>query len=297
MTIKLTRPSVHRRTTDHLRVSAPVLVLLGYLLLYALIELGRFSALRLVLAFVLAVFAAGYSLVALLFAQGGGLDPVERLALAGCVSLALGGMAAYCLARLPSGLHLTPFLMVTGLFNLGCYLAICCRRKVPVQRVAQPLLYPLQRLVAWWIDQNAQSRVTTLALLVLLAAGGWRMYSATLAAIPDPAMIEFYLLDENGAAQDYPHATVAGETACVIYGVVNRTQEAVDCRVLASTDGDLLASGTPLHLAPGQAYQAGLKLKIPEQANGLTRVDFTLVQQNSPWRTLWLWLEVTPEDR
>jgi uncharacterized membrane protein len=297
MAIKLSKPSVHRWTTDHLRVSAPVLVLVGYLLLYALVELGQFSALRLVLAFVLAVFASGYSLVALLFAQGAGFDPVERLALAGCVSLALGGMMAYCLARLPSGLHLTPFLVATGLFNLGCYLAIRCRRRTAVQRVALPLSFPLQRLVAWWMDQNVQSRVTTLALLVLLAAGGWRLHSATLDTIPDPAMIEFYLLDENGAAQNYPHVTVAGETAGVIYGVVNRTQEAVDCRILASTDGDLLASGTPLHLAPGQAYQAGLKLKIPERANGLTRVDFTLVQQNGAWRTLWLWLDVTPEDR
>lgn len=282
--------------SDARRVGVLSTVLLAYLLLFALIAWAPASWLRIVAGVVLSCFAMGSALLVLLWPRNVALDQAEWLALAGCLSLALGGVGAYLMARSPWGLQLKPWLAVAWLFCTGCFIGARCRLRDANQQAGPSIAGRLQQLATWWTDQSLASRAVTILLAVVLISGAAQLHVAIARTHCDPSMTEFYLLDDAARAQDYPHAAAAGDVVTVAYGIANRTQEEANYQVVARLGKALLLKGARVRLEPGQEYQAKLNIALPEDARGLIRVDFALEQQGIEQRRLWLWLDVPSQE-
>ena len=107
---------------DKRKINETAIVLLGYIALTILILQSNRNSLQVWLAIVLAIFGPGFSTVTVLFPRSNDLDIVEKAALSASLSLAIVGIFAFALARSPLGLHLWPFLAVTGLYNIICFI-------------------------------------------------------------------------------------------------------------------------------------------------------------------------------
>ena len=190
-------------------ISAPVYVLIGYIILGLLILSTGHNPFRVVLATILAFFGLGYSLLAVLY-QDRELDAVERLALSFCLSQAVGGMLGFALARSIWGLRLFPLLIATGLFNIGCYMMITWQKRNRKEHLS-PSPMNLSPLFNWWRDQNIFEKIITSILTLLLVSGAWSFYRSLLMPKLDPPMTEIYLTDMNGLAEEFPLDATAGE--------------------------------------------------------------------------------------
>jgi len=290
MTVKVSAQAVPRRLGGNRWLSEPAIVLIGYSVLGLVIILSDVLPLRAGLAIILALLGSGWSLTTALFPQSTELDAVERVALSACLSLAVGGMLGFLLAGSPWGLRLAPFLMATGLMNLGFYVVVWYRRRRLVGTAANHWPWALERLIGWWIDQSRSSQMVTIGLMVLLILGARAFREAMLRPSPDPPMTEFFLLDQDGLAEDYPETAPVGEPLVITYGIVSREKELALYQVYALKDNIVVGSSQPIRLDPGEAHEAQIELLLPAQATGATRIELVLLLGSVRHRSLHLWL-------
>ena len=142
-------------------INEPAIVLLGYIALAIVISLTNRTPLQVGLAIVLAIFGNGFSTVTVLFPRPHDIDIVERAALSACLSLAIGGILGFSLARSLWGLRLWPFLIITGLYNIICYVLTWYRRR-KFSDDEMIVRLDSRKLFVWWdTNQNISSRLIT----------------------------------------------------------------------------------------------------------------------------------------
>jgi uncharacterized membrane protein len=283
-------------------LSDPVYVLVVYLLLFMIQQLGILPLLQVGLAAFLLLFGSGLSVMALLFPRPSTLDEVERWALAGALSLAVGGILGFMLARSPWGLKLPPVMVATGLFHVGCALIVWLRqRAVETSSAATDSgdhagsrsPYRTWSLLGPRLEDLFQMSTVTLVLAVILFSGSWVLGSRLLATPdPGPAMTEFYLLDNSGLAANYPRRVAEGETFAVTYGIHNLEGSTALYEVHALAEDQVVGRSRLLELHSGEIYEARIEVELQGQTNELSKIDFVLYRNQQPYRSLYLWLTV-----
>lgn len=280
-------------------LNAPLVVLLGYGLLGLVILFGEGSMLRGLLAAVLALFGPGYALMAVLFPRRNALDAVERGALAGGLSLAVGGVSGFFLTFSPWGLSLGPVLAVGVLFSLGCLVLVWARQwRLAGSEMTEEETGPAReaRWQQWWAGQGRASQWVTIGLAALMVAGAAALGWGLMVPATDRPMTEFYVLNNEGQAGAYPTVIVAGQPLPIEFGVQNRETELANYAVEAQMAGEVLDASGPIALRPGETWLGELRLVLPpeEAAAGLDAgvVEFVLERNGQPYRTLHLWLAV-----
>jgi uncharacterized membrane protein len=317
------------------------LVLLGYVVLALLMFWIDLKPMRVVLAIILTLLGSGYSLTAVLF-RSEDLNILERLALAGGLSLAFGGVSGFALAKSHWSLAPESLLITAFLFNLLCYVGISYQRThgydetdssqaivgpsgfqwVPganrfrdpatgrwvsgamvrslVERELNYTTYQPDRLIEaikqWVLAQSMVSLAVTIVLTLLIARGGLALDQLTATTGGDPPMTEFFLLNEEGLAGDYPETVHPAETLVIRYGLANGEGETVDYRVEASVEGETIGQPEAVTLSDGETIQAEMVLAWPEEGLAARprshRVEFTLYRGEKRYRSLHLWLDV-----
>ncbi|MCE5257576.1 MAG: DUF1616 domain-containing protein [Chloroflexi bacterium] len=278
-------------TLDCLICSAPAAVLAGYIILAGLIALNVQSPLRVGLAVILAVFGSGSSTVAALFPRPGSLDFVERTALSACLSLAIGGILGFALARSLWGLRLQPLLIATGIYNLICW-GITWLRRRRLSREERIILLHTSKLFPPRTP-GAANHIITVVLVVCLAAGIWVFARSLNQPALDTPMTEFYLLGPGGQTADYPQTGRPGETLAVTCGIANRENQAAAYQIRAFIEGEEIGSSQMMNLASAETLTNPLTLRIPAAASGKTRVEFVLYLNGDPYRYCHLWLDIS----
>ncbi|MFC2021539.1 DUF1616 domain-containing protein [Chloroflexota bacterium] len=79
--------------------------------------------------------------------------------------------------------------------------------------------------------------LSAILVLAILSTLGMLVYSMT-NSVKEP-FTEFYLLDLNGEAADYPDLLSVGEEGKVVVGIVNREQETVSYRLEVRVEGSI----------------------------------------------------------
>lgn len=285
------------------------------LLVMALLTVGLMVALfvggylRIVLGLLLVLFIPGYVLVAALFPSVRDLDWVERIALSVGLSIAAVPLLGLLLNFTPWGIRLIPILVMISAFigSVGT-LAYIRRMGLAVEdRIGLTLD------VAWprWSEYNGLDKALTVVLAgSLVVAGGTLAYVATVPR-PGESFTEFYILDSNGRAKDYPTNLTVGSNATIIVGVVNREGTSVNYTIIGTLEEyavTINATGAEVKSlvgsAPVDAYslvlQDGAKSEAPLPfaitKPGLFRLELQLLRQGiaSPYRDLHLWIQVSP---
>ncbi len=320
------------------------LVLLGYAVLVLLIFWVDLPPLRVGLAIVLMLFGSGYSLMALLFPRSSDLDGLMKAAIAGGLSLAVGGMIGFVLLNSIWGLRLGSTLVATILFNMACYIGIVYQSGKVIDIPKSENSAEPPNLIVWvpnanryrnaitgrWVAskmarsngrrdsdgteqrstrlvemlkrklavQNTGSAAFTIVLMLVIALGVRAFVQAAVVPGRDPAMTEFFLLNENGLAEDYPTIVHPAQTLVAYYGIANREDQAADYWVEVVAAGETIGKSKPVDLDVGEELESAVIVKWPDRGDlALPRsqkVEFILYRKGERCRTLYLWLDVKP---
>ena len=284
-----------------------VVVVAGLLAL--LVAASATGAARIALGLAFVLFLPGYALVAALFPKDGEIDWIERVALAFGLSIAVVPLLGLLLNYTPWGIRLEPIVATVFLFILGmCALAYWRRMQLPPE---DRLALAVEVAPPNWKEYSLVDKLLTVALVasIVVAAGTLAYVVAT--PRPGERFTEFYVLDANGKAKDYPSALNASENATVILGVVNHEFAAVNYTVevrlvtvefrynatSGRNDTMELANATldtlPVGLAHGGTWEQPYTFAIAQA--GDYKLRFLLYRgpvQGDPYRFLHLWIHV-----
>ena len=249
---------------------------------------------RLILGLAFVLFVPGYSLQSALFPRQADLEETERLALCAGLSIAVLPPLALVLDYLPWGLRVWPIAIGLSVFVLACWLAAYYRRwRIPDQD--QFTLAGEVDVKGWWAAQDRVNRALygVLALALLTAAGS--AIAIAVSPIPGERFTEFYMLGPEGLAESFPREVVAGEQVAVRIGVANREGRDGFYTVIFKIGERTIGISPILAVRADEVREQWVTFVVP-QAGDDQAVDLVLERDGSasPYRTLRLWLNVTP---
>jgi uncharacterized membrane protein len=277
-----------------------IFILVVGLILVALIAAGveglpaPVPMVRLLLGLGYILLVPGYALQAALFPRRDDLDGPERLALSFGLSVVVVPPMALLLDALPWGIRTWPIVAVETLFTAGCAgVALWRRGRLAEARFRPEVEFGWRR---WWAEQDrAQRRLFALlgVALLLFAVG-----AAAIIVSPKPGekLTEFYILGPEGLAENYPRQAVVGQSITVTIGVANHEGVAVEYAIKVFDSVQRIAQAGPLVLQPEETEERSIAF-APVELGEDVKVEFFLYRDGSaePYRSLWLWLEVTAE--
>ncbi len=268
-------------------------LLIGLALLLIPLTLLPFPPIRIVYGIGMVLVAPGYALVEMVFARRADLDFPARLGLSFGLSLAVIPTLALILSWLPWGIRPTPMLISLSIWIvLFSGLAIFRRWRLspyePFQATA-----PLNPL-GWWQGQKVWAKVGLVVGGPLLVGGTILVF--TIIALPDPATkyTEFYLVGNEGLAENYPRSATVGSLVQLKVGLVNHEGKALSYqKIEVRRTTESLVSFGPINLANESSLVQPITFTINSPGFD-QRVEILLFLDGSdnPYRRLYLWLNV-----
>jgi uncharacterized membrane protein len=193
------------------------------------------GAARIVLGLCLVLFFPGYTLISALFPRKGDLSGIERVALSFGLSIAVVPLIGLILNYTPWGIRLYPILISITVFILACS-AVAWQRQWRLpheERFQVPFNFKLPQ----WARMGTLDKSLTITLIVaIVAALGCLGYVVTTPKQGEK-FTEFYILGEEGKAENYPKELAVGEEGKVILGIVNHEYQPTSYRVEIDING------------------------------------------------------------
>lgn len=181
------------------------------------------------------IFFPGYTLLSALFPKRDDLSGIERVALSFGLSIAVVPLIGLILSYTPWGIKLYPILTSITLFIIvtsavGWYR----QRKLPA---ADRFSVTFKASLPNRGGTTKLDRALSISLVVVIVAAlGCLGY---VIAIPKPGekFTEFYILNIEAKAENYPQQVILGEPVDIVIGVVNREYQPASYRVGITIDG------------------------------------------------------------
>ncbi len=181
------------------------------------------------------IFFPGYTLLSALFPKRDDLSGIERVALSFGLSIAVVPLIGLILNYTLWGIRLYPILTSITLFIIvtsavGWYR----QRKLPA---ADRFSVTFKASLPNRGGTTKLDRALSISLVVVIVAAlGCLGY---VIAIPKPGekFTEFYILNIEGKAENYPQQVILGEPVDIVIGVVNREYQPASYRVGITIDG------------------------------------------------------------
>lgn len=271
-----------------------LIVIVASVLLVLLAVLGE-SAVRIALGLIFALFFPGYTLLAALFPKKGDLDGIQRLALSFGLSIAVVPLIGLILNYTPWGIGLYSILISILLFiAIMAGIAWYRRRRLSLEQRFEVQFHPrLFWFSGFWRRQSLWNRVLA-GLLVIAIVGviGTLVYLVQTPKIGEK-FTEFYVLGQEGKAEDYPREVALGEKAKVILVIVNREHETAEYLVEITVNAEKVEEIGPITLAHEEKWEREVSFAATKTGRN-QRVEFVLYKSPSriPLHRLHLWINV-----
>ena len=266
--------------------------LFSFLLLLCIWVLPE-NPLRIVFGIPFVFFIPGYALVAVLYPRKSDISGTERIAWSVGFSAAIIPLTGLCLNLIPPGISLIPVAVsLTSFIFIMSVLAWYRRRSLAAcERFS--VTFSLKSLLKWW-DKSTLDKIlfAGLVLAVLCAVGviGYRIISPG----SEERITEFYILNVEGNAVDYPRKLKIGEEGKVIIGITNSQHDEMNYRLEVSVDGVMHHMIEEIRLRNGETKQKDISYSFSHAGNN-RKVEFELYRagETSPMVTpLYLWIDV-----
>jgi uncharacterized membrane protein len=246
----------------------------------------------LVLGLAFALFSPGYSLVAAVFPGRDDLDIARRLALGFGLSIVVVVLVGFILNYTPWGISLYPVLISLLVFIMAASgTAYYRRRRLPEEERFEPRFrFPLSEFRGR--EHLGDRLLLALLVLVIIGAIGTLVYVARPPAVWQ-TFTEFYMLDPDGRAEDYPGVISLGEEAAVTLGIVNHEKEVTEYYIRVVIGGEEVGEVGAITLASGEGWQQRVSF-APVEVGEAQKVQFRLYRgfDSQPYHTLNLWVDV-----
>ena len=257
---------------------------------------------RIILGLPFLLFFPGYTLAAALFPKKESLGGVERVALSFGLSIAVVPLIGLVLNFTPWGIRLEPILISLAVFIIATSgVAWYRREKLAPEERFRALFNVRLPLFQDWQKQSLADNVLSLLLVLVIAGAIGTLGYAIAAPRVGEKFTEFYILDLNGEAENYPTELKVGEEGRVIVGIVNHEQEWVSYRVEVWIGGEkakLRIEGEDrgeirVELENEGKWEKGVGF-VPQKAGGGQKVEFVLYKEGEPYfeEPLNLWIDV-----
>ncbi|MCZ7396197.1 MAG: DUF1616 domain-containing protein [Candidatus Methanoperedens sp.] len=252
---------------------------------------------RTILGIPMVLFLPGYALIAALFPRKSDLDGIERLALSFGLSIAIVPLIGLGLNFTPFGIRLIPILFCISLFTfLMCFISYYRRSKLPEkERFEVPFPYIYSSLKEEVL--NSKSRVDKILTIILIFSICISII-ALIYVIASPKQgekfTEFYILGDNGKAENYPTQQVVGVNSSIIIGITNHEYGQINYTLNISLENDTLRT-VRVKLAHNSTWEERVSF-TPERTGDNLKLEFLLFKENNftaPYRNLHLWVNVT----
>ncbi|MGM0405535.1 MAG: DUF1616 domain-containing protein [Thermoplasmatota archaeon] len=202
---------------------AVVAILTTILLL--IIYLVPKSAARTVFGLPYLLFFPGYVLVSFLFPEEEPLDKIERIALSFGLSIAITPLIGLLLNYIWE-ISLVPLLTSISLFIfVFSALAFYRRRTIPLEEVFH-IQFEINK--PDWDNYDLIDKALVTGTVILLVASGALAVHIVTTPRTGERFTEFYILGEEGMADEYPNNLTVNETGRITIGATNREHETTD---------------------------------------------------------------------
>jgi len=134
--------------------------------------------------------------------------------------------------------------------------------------------------------------LSVVLVLIILATIGTLFYFIAVPELSEP-FTEFYILNNEGQADDYPREVMVGEEAEIIIGIVNREHETVSYHLELILNQEKQQELDPLVLEHGEKQDKILNFQ-PTIPGDNQKLELLLYKDGliEPYRSLYLWLNV-----
>ncbi len=226
-----------------MRIKANHLLLVINILTAILVLITTFlpdNALRIILGLPLVLFFPGYTLVEALFPRKDSLSGMERLALCFGTSLAIVPLIGLALNFLPWGIHLYPILISLVIFIVAMSIVAWIRgRRIPSEeQLSLQIRFKFPSIPPLWSGQSMRDKIITILLAaIIIGAVGVLAYVINMPRTSE-RYTEFYILNTEGKAENYPSTIVLGQNARVILGIVNHENTPASYRIEIVIDNE-----------------------------------------------------------
>lgn len=274
-----------RIKTSHLLLVLDLLTLI--LILTVTLLPGNVINIILGLPFVL--FFPGYCLLSALLTRKDILKSLERIALSFGLSLAIVPLICLLLNYLPWGLSVNSILYSLSIFTLiTSGIALFRQRGLSETEKTEVTL----NFTGWGKKTAFEKILSVILVLVVIGLVGVLVY---VIAVPRTSeqYTEFYVLNEEGKASDYPSGLKIGETGSVIIGIINHEREDANYVVEIRIDNESVDMLDPIILTNDEKRET-LVTFTPQKTGDRQKVEFLLFKGEStePYNRLHLWVDV-----
>ena len=254
---------------------------------------------RIILGLPFLLFFPGYTLMAALFPKKERLGGVERVALSFGLSIAVVPLIGLVLNFTPLGISLEPILISLAVFIIATSGVAWYRREKLAPEERFRVLFNV-RLPSWQ-GQSMPDKVLSVVLAVaIVGAIGTLGYVVATPRVGEK-FTEFYILDLDGKAENYPTELKVGEEGRVIVGIVNYEQEGASYKIEICIGGEkakLRVGGEDrdeimVELKNGEEWREKVGF-VPQKAGERQKVEFVLYKDGEPYfeEPLHLWIDV-----
>jgi uncharacterized membrane protein len=232
------------------------------------------------------------------------------LALSFGLSLAVTPLIGLVLNYTPWGIRLEPIVASIALFIVAmCGVAYLRRMKLPVD---ERLSLSFNLGVPEWKEYSWLDKALTVGLVIAIIASLSVMVYAFTVPKTGEKFTEFYILDVNGTAGDYPTELTIGENGDLIIGIVNHEHTSADYMIVVDivkvnfVMNNTTGTEEPVELTRTRVGFENVTLDHDETwenpfafsigETGDFKVEFLLYKngdQSEIYRSLHLWVEVT----
>lgn len=133
--------------------------------------------------------------------------------------------------------------------------------------------------------------LTAVIILAILGAVG-TLFSFIANPQSDEKFTEFYLLDKNGLAVDYPKQLKAGEEAEVIVGIFNHESAITSYRIEVRIENSVIRDEGPILLPPDEKYEQSIGFSF-DKPDVKQKVEFILYKGDTAYQQLYLLVDVS----
>ncbi len=226
----------------------------------------------------------------MLFPKRDDLDGIERMALSFILSLAITPLLGLILNFTPFGIRLVPVLVVLSAFTISVSIVAWVRRKrLPDE---ERFIVPFKRLNFNLGQRALDKRLSIILIASIIGSFATLVYVGVTPRIGEK-FTEFYLLDPNGKASDYPIDLKVGDKGELIIGIVNHEHENVTYRLEVNLNDSLIHEEN-VFLIENETWKTPFTFKATDKGKN-QKLEFTIYknQQIEAYRTLHLWVNVT----
>lgn len=256
------------------------LLLINLIVLVEIFTVTFFSndILKMVLGFPFLLFCPGYALISALFPKKDDLDTIERITLSIGLSMAIVPLIGLILHFSPYGIRLYPILIsVTSVIFIFSIIAFYRRR---------------EEAFSYYFDIRFRKNTCNLVLLSLILITG--IIAVQIVTTPKIEIFtEFYLLNAEGKAGDYPKNLTLRESAEVVLGIRNHEARDVGYSVVILFENEIIETMEGIKLKHEERWEEKVSF-VPNKVGENIKLEFLLYKEKEkmPYRGLRLFVDV-----